>query len=471
MIKIAKPSRRFLVFLLGFTFYCIWSTSVSVTLSVAANRFGESSAVIWISSNVTTLSALVACRVMYRRIDKLLEVRVIQIVILLFAPAGMAILFFGMFLDNFAICLVGAVLASLANVFQILIWGRGFQFLASDSECKVVPFFAVVVATLVYQGMLATNEATLLCLTAVASIASMFCYGIFRMIDPVRRSSRQRRWGRASKPNVAFLAFVLVASIPMNFLTAVAGGMGGGSLVYDGQVVLGITSFVLVLAMMLEALAYRRRATLVPLFVVVFFTGAMFLMLYSDGELSTLFGVSSYAGFYLFLSMVYYEMAVQSRDGEESSTRVFSSGLLANSLGVMLGSVLSVAVVFFETLTPALIAMLLTYGTIVLAAVFLPNSFYKLFTARTPSEVERLGNPYLEAVDRGCNEAAISYRLTPREEDIACLLVRGRSLTTIAQDLTLSTNTVKTHVSHIYQKCGVHSREEFVDLFETAFDD
>lgn len=470
MRTVKKPSRRYIVFLIGFTLYCIWSTSVSVTLSIAANHFGDASATVWVSSNITTLSAMAVFRMLYRRIDRMLDARITQMAILVSAPLGMMSLLSGMLLDILPLCILGGAIASLANAFQILLWGRGFQLLVSDAECKFAPFFAVVVATLAYQGMIVSGETILLCLTAIAAMASLFFYRAFQKTGPAADSSRHRRRTDSPRSHIPFLAFVLVASVPMNFLTAIAGGMGGENLMYDDYAVMGITSLVLILAMTLEAFAYRRRATFVPLFVVVFFTGAMFLMLFSDGELSALFGVSSYAGFYLFLPMMYYEMAAQSRDGAESSTKVFSSGLLANSIGVTLGTLLSIAVVFLDSLTPALISLLLTYGTIVLAAVFLPNSFYKLFTSRMPSEVERIGNPYREAVETGCERAAGVYRLTQREEDIAVLLVRGRSLTTIARDLGLSSNTIKTHVSHIYQKCGIHSREEFIELFEMTFE-
>ena len=36
----------------------------------------------------------------------------------------------------------------------------------------------------------------------------------------------------------------------------------------------------------------------------------------------------------------------------------------------------------------------------------------------------------------------------------------------IEQELVLSYNTVKTHIKHIYQKLGVHSRQELLDLIE-----
>lgn len=52
--------------------------------------------------------------------------------------------------------------------------------------------------------------------------------------------------------------------------------------------------------------------------------------------------------------------------------------------------------------------------------------------------------------------------LTPREWEIAQLIARGYTNSQIAQHLTLSLNTVKTHRLHIYQKLNLHDRAELV---------
>ena len=56
--------------------------------------------------------------------------------------------------------------------------------------------------------------------------------------------------------------------------------------------------------------------------------------------------------------------------------------------------------------------------------------------------------------------------LTEREQEIALLLVRGRTQPWIAEFLGISESTVGTHVRHIYQKAGVHTRQEFLDGLE-----
>nr|WP_282438052.1 helix-turn-helix transcriptional regulator [Slackia exigua] len=69
-------------------------------------------------------------------------------------------------------------------------------------------------------------------------------------------------------------------------------------------------------------------------------------------------------------------------------------------------------------------------------------------------------------LDERCEVLARAYGLTTRELEILGQLARGRDGKFIEQELVLSYNTVKTHIKHIYQKLGVHSRQELLDLIE-----
>ncbi|HMS68851.1 MAG TPA: LuxR C-terminal-related transcriptional regulator [Saprospiraceae bacterium] len=57
-----------------------------------------------------------------------------------------------------------------------------------------------------------------------------------------------------------------------------------------------------------------------------------------------------------------------------------------------------------------------------------------------------------------------NYGLTPREEEIAGLLLKGFTYQNIGEQLFISIPTVKTHASNIYKKCGVNSRNELTYL-------
>lgn len=62
------------------------------------------------------------------------------------------------------------------------------------------------------------------------------------------------------------------------------------------------------------------------------------------------------------------------------------------------------------------------------------------------------------------SELSISEMLTRREREIAALLIKGKTYRTIANELHVSENTVKTHVKNIYSKTGVNNRAELINL-------
>lgn len=53
-------------------------------------------------------------------------------------------------------------------------------------------------------------------------------------------------------------------------------------------------------------------------------------------------------------------------------------------------------------------------------------------------------------------------RLTPREREVLSLLAAGASIASIASDLFISQQTVRTHIDRIHSKLGVHSRVQAV---------
>lgn len=85
--------------------------------------------------------------------------------------------------------------------------------------------------------------------------------------------------------------------------------------------------------------------------------------------------------------------------------------------------------------------------------------------------------PEVRVVERESSEQAFDDRLlklaedahlTEREREVFGLLARGRNARYIQETLVVSYNTVKTHVSHVYAKLGVHSQQELIDVVESG---
>lgn len=62
------------------------------------------------------------------------------------------------------------------------------------------------------------------------------------------------------------------------------------------------------------------------------------------------------------------------------------------------------------------------------------------------------------------NELIERGNLTRRESDVLRFLAQGRNTQYISESLFVSENTVKSHVRNIYQKLGVHSKQDIIDI-------
>lgn len=67
-----------------------------------------------------------------------------------------------------------------------------------------------------------------------------------------------------------------------------------------------------------------------------------------------------------------------------------------------------------------------------------------------------------------CEGLCEKGRLTNREQEVFYLLAKGAPVSAIEEKLYISSSTVATHMKHIYQKLGVHSRGELYDLVDNA---
>lgn len=65
-----------------------------------------------------------------------------------------------------------------------------------------------------------------------------------------------------------------------------------------------------------------------------------------------------------------------------------------------------------------------------------------------------------------CSTMGKEFRFSKRELEITRYLAVGRTATFIADELFLSPRTVNTHIRNIYKKMGVHSRQEFLSVYQ-----
>lgn len=139
----------------------------------------------------------------------------------------------------------------------------------------------------------------------------------------------------------------------------------------------------------------------------------------------------------------------------------------AESLGVAVGAVLaSVALGISDSAAMGL----LSAGAAFTIAAFIWVFFKRFSFTETVRGVEptREITPSTEAdgglLDQRSGRVAARCGLTDREGEILGYLAHGRNTRYIQEKLVISPNTVRTHIKHIYQKLGVHSQQELIDV-------
>ena len=101
---------------------------------------------------------------------------------------------------------------------------------------------------------------------------------------------------------------------------------------------------------------------------------------------------------------------------------------------------------------------------VIIGTLYLGEAFLRIYAP------ERGLKPQAPASDQTlsdrCARLAALYNLTQRERDVLGLVAEGRNEPYIEKELSVSRATVKTHVSHIYKKTGVSSRQQLLDLIQ-----
>lgn len=150
-------------------------------------------------------------------------------------------------------------------------------------------------------------------------------------------------------------------------------------------------------------------------------------------------------------------------DLDKNPARIFGVGLAANVLGVLLGSLLGRAMA--SAGAPGMQPTLLALAVVCISLVLLPPLHRHLAALLTD-------HAYLSALaemppaqqTRVASRLAQFDSLSEREKQVAARLLQGKTYRTIARELYISENTVKTHTKNIYSKLNIQSRAELIDL-------
>lgn len=119
------------------------------------------------------------------------------------------------------------------------------------------------------------------------------------------------------------------------------------------------------------------------------------------------------------------------------------------------------------TLTLTAIALVSVYLLTVLSlALFKDKGFRGFETESVVRGRDHFHSARAEGASCGerCDEIAEAHGFTEREREIVRYLGQGNTIHAVSERLYISESTVKYHVKSIYQKLGIHTRQELIDM-------
>lgn len=175
---------------------------------------------------------------------------------------------------------------------------------------------------------------------------------------------------------------------------------------------------------------------------------------------------------FVFVGVLLYEVCLRGGDG------LALKGMLLVGAGMLSADILSIVVqvspsyAYDDFSFRTAIAAVAAIAILVLALVLLPKTEEVLADVpAAPLDSHVLEDDSLSGSDpiNGQLDRFVShYGLTAREADIVALIASGRDVPYIERELDVAKSTVKTHIKHIYEKCGVSSRQALLDLLEVV---
>lgn len=198
----------------------------------------------------------------------------------------------------------------------------------------------------------------------------------------------------------------------------------------------------------------------------------VFPLSFVSGIFEMVFIFLLFATFIMSLVTNYSAISLCVRVFELSPIRVFAYGRAFNLLGILIGYVFA-AFAFSETLQAGEgVGTILAFSGLmfvfVIASAFILEDHYPISSDVADEEevIEESSIPKRDSWDERCAQVAEKYSLSPRQAEVLGLLSKGRNTVYIQEKLVISHYTAKAHIYNIYQKIGIHSRQELLNLIE-----
>ncbi len=405
---------------------------------------------------------------------------------------GTVLISIGTMLGNSSLAVFGSAGAGLFLGIGILVWGyvctcqgarRAFIHLASvwafDSIFNTALISLKDLPAEYFLSLMPLASTLLLGLSMRTHLAKVFA-------DPYARSVRAQSSKQLKRTNFLKEKFGVLAAI---FLASIASGILIALTLLDPAQNSQESNYLYVFVRNVACFILLVRFTFSPICAQSVFRDGIIVMAVGliSASVALSFGLVSLnfshqvfsLGYACFDLMIWMTIAKGRFVLRWSLPRTIGFVQLFNQVGILAGT--GVPLLFaFETDPGLLVWVLLGVAFVILfSAVFLTQTYpaeppLEWFGDKASKPLEASG-PAQDAAavsfEGGLEDLARLHAFTKQESKVFVLLVEGRSIPYISEQLHITQNTTKTHVRHIYEKAQVHGKQELIDFARRRTDE
>lgn len=372
-------------------------------------------------------------------------------------------------------CFAGGALTGIGSALIEVGYGQLYKIESSDKTNLEVPF-AFLIAAVVFSFVVSLDR-----------YASAFICSVLPMISGWILASRleafkaDRDKPRDANAHIDLMRFALKIGA-----CAMAVGVADGAVraVYISHYQISVHDFYqfpLVIAGVLTTLIIYIALSRTPdgglrkVYKIVVLIMAVFYMMLPILEGYTMVGCTlALMGYGTFNVLIWLILAEMAHKHSLNSMVTFGIGWGMVSLGVLIGSLAGRLLTSFEPFDAQMLSLVAaaSVGLILLSYLFVfkESDLARIITPAEALVADAAESPAVSHRVRfmdACDVIAQECELTPRETEVMKLYAKGLTGTQIQDELSISRGTFSTHLRHIYEKTGQHSRPELIALIES----
>lgn len=370
------------------------------------------------------------------------------------------------------ILMLSGILTGAGSAILFLCWGECYTEIGgrrSLLELAAGSASAFLANCIILLAPTAISAAAIVFLPLLTSASLLYSQRITKSVEDSSNVETPDRLP-LSRASVLLLAESLVGAFLVGCLSGLLCTISGSYLIENSHLgwMLLLVDALIVLVFALITYARREDTVLHDFrFTLVIIAGSCLLLVFQIGNDTAALALA-FAGYTCFIILLYVLCADAARSFRIGASRSLGLGFMALYGGEAIGhwlysevSSLPIDFISAGALAILFIAHLYLFNEANLIKLGLGELEIPLSASeKAPSMAESIdddnADPATIIIDR--------YHLTPRESEVLPLVLDGRSIGRIQETLFISSGTVSTHMSHIYQKTGTKNRQELLDL-------